>query len=83
VSFTQLVARSLLGGSNMYLGLNVFVLLKLILTLTITNEMPLLISMCIISFISYGIEFASVIVLFCLKNKSLSDYIANTKVISC
>lgn len=81
LSFIRLFIRSLFNGSNMYLGVNICIILKLLLVF-ISNPTTYYYLNMVISLISYGIEIALFIILMMKSgNTSLNDIIARTKVV--
>lgn len=79
-SFINLLFRSIFGGSSLFMGVNIIVVIQLLSLLLPHNQIYLYASL-IISLISYVIEIIALILLFIKNNRSLDDLVGSTKVI--
>lgn len=81
VSLIKLILRSIFNGSSLYLGLNITIILRILLTL-VTNTQNYYSLYMVIRSLSFIFE-ASMIIIFLIKKGKIStnDLIAGTKVV--
>lgn len=80
VKLSNLMLRTLLSGSSIFMGVNIIVVIQLLLLMIPQNQVyfnAILLS----SMISYVIEIIGLVLLFSKEHRSLDDIIGSTKVI--
>lgn len=80
VKLSNLMLRTLLSGSSIFMGVNIIVVIQLLLLMISQNQVyfnAILFS----SMISYVIEIIGLVLLFSKEHRSLDDIIGSTKVI--
>lgn len=81
ITFTQMILKNLIYGSNLYMGINLFILIRIILIFSIKESVPFFYISAIMAYGQIIIEIISIVWLLKNKNRSLSDIISSTKVI--
>ena len=80
VKLSNLMLRTLLSGSSIFMGVNIIVVIQLLLLLISQNQVYFY-AILFSSMISYVIEIIGLVLLFSKEHRSLDDIIASTKVI--
>lgn len=80
VKLSNLMLRTLLSGSSIFMGVNIIVVIQLLL-LMIPQNQAYFYAILFSSMISYVIEIIGLVLLFSKEHRSLDDIIGSTKVI--
>lgn len=80
VKLSNLMLRTLLSGSSIFMGVNIIVVIQLLL-LMIPQNQAYFYAILFSSMISYIIEIIGLVLLFSKEHRSLDDIIGSTKVI--
>lgn len=80
VKLSNLMLRTFLSGSSIFMGVNIIVVIQLLLLLISQNQVYFY-AILFSSMISYVIEIIGLVLLFSKEHRSLDDIIASTKVI--
>lgn len=80
VKLSNLMLRTLLSGSSIFMGVNIIVVIQLLL-LMIPQNQAYFYTILFSSMISYIIEIIGLVLLFSKEHRSLDDIIGSTKVI--
>ena len=80
VKLSNLMLRTLLSGSSIFMGVNIIVVIQLLLLMIPQNQVYFY-AILFSSMISYVIEIIGLILLFSKEHRSLDDIIGSTKVI--
>ena len=80
VKLSNLMLRTLLSGSSIFMGVNIIVVIQLLL-LMIPRNQAYFYAILFSSMISYIIEIIGLVLLFSKEHRSLDDIIGSTKVI--
>lgn len=80
VKLSNLMLRTLLSGSSIFMGVNIIVVIQLLLLLISQNQVYFY-AILFSSMISYVIEIIGLVLLFSKEHRSLDDIIGSTKVI--
>lgn len=80
VKLSNLMLRTLLSGSSIFMGVNIIVVIQLLLLMIPQNQVYFY-AILFSSMISYVIEIIGLVLLFSKEHRSLDDIIASTKVI--
>lgn len=80
VKLSNLMLRTLLSGSSIFMGVNIIVVIQLLLLMIPQNQVYFY-AILLSSMISYVIEIIGLVLLFSKEHRSLDDIIGSTKVI--
>lgn len=80
VKLSNLMLRTLLSGSSIFMGVNIIVVIQLLLLMIPQNQVYFY-AILFSSMISYVIEIIGLVLLFSKEHRSLDDIIGSTKVI--
>ena len=80
VKLSNLMLRTLLSGSSIFMGVNIIVVIQLLLLMISQNQVYFY-AILFSSMISYIIEIIGLVLLFSKEHRSLDDIIGSTKVI--
>lgn len=80
VKLSNLMLRTFLSGSSIFMGVNIIVVIQLLLLMISQNQVYFY-AILFSSMISYVIEIIGLVLLFSKEHRSLDDIIASTKVI--
>ena len=80
VKLSNLMLRTFLSGSSIFMGVNIIVVIQLLILLISQNQVYFY-AILFSSMISYVIEIIGLVLLFSKEHRSLDDIIASTKVI--
>lgn len=80
VKLSNLMLRTLLSGSSIFMGVNIIVIIQLLLLMIPQNQVYFY-AILFSSMISYVIEIIGLVLLFSKEHRSLDDIIGSTKVI--
>lgn len=80
VKLSNLMLRTLLSGSSIFMGVNIIVVIQLLLLMIPQNQVYFY-AILFSSMISYIIEIIGLVLLFSKEHRSLDDIIGSTKVI--
>ena len=80
VKLSNLMLRTLLSGSSIFMGVNIIVIIQLLLLMIPQNQVYFY-AILLSSMISYVIEIIGLVLLFSKEHRSLDDIIGSTKVI--
>lgn len=80
VKLSNLMLRTLLSGSSIFMGVNIIVVIQLLLLMISQNQVYFY-AILFSSMISYVIEIIGLVLLFSKEHRSLDDIIGSTKVI--
>lgn len=80
VKLSNLMLRTLLSGSSIFMGVNIIVVIQLLLLMISQNQVYFY-AILLSSMISYVIEIIGLVLLFSKEHRSLDDIIGSTKVI--
>ena len=80
VKLSNLMLRTFLSGSSIFMGVNIIVIIQLLLLMIPQNQVYFY-AILLSSMISYVIEIIGLVLLFSKEHRSLDDIIGSTKVI--